>query len=99
MKLPHKGFLLQQLSQVPSYWDYQLIPLALTEYQVQGLYWINHFSIALDELAAAGLINRISERIDDGTAIASGRLLFEYSLSRFGRQRMHDTGLLPEGVE
>ena len=64
------------------------------EYELQGHYWINHFSIALDELASAGLINRIGHRLDDGEAIAKDRLLFKFALSDFGRQRMLDTGLL-----
>lgn len=94
MKLPQKGFLLITLNQYPSLWDFELIQRALLEYELQGHYWINHFSIALDELASAGLINRIGHRLDDGEAIAKDRLLFEFALSDFGRQRMLDTGLL-----
>lgn len=98
MKLPQKGFLLVTLNQHHSLWDFELIRRALVEYELQqGHYWINHFSIALDELASAGLINRIGHRLDDGEAIAKDRLLFEFALSDFGRQRMLDTGLL-DGV-
>ena len=94
MKLPQKGFPLITLNQYPSLWDFELIQRALVEYELQGHYWINHFSIALDELASAGLINRIGHRLDDGEAIAKDRLLFKFALSDFGRQRMLDTGLL-----
>ena len=94
MKLPQKGFLLVTLNQHHSLWDFELIPMALAEYDLKGHYWINHFSIALDELASAGLIDRIGHRLDDGNTIAKDRLLFEFALSDFGRQRMLDTGLL-----
>lgn len=93
MKLPQKAFLLVTLSQFDSLWDFELIAKALVEYKFDGLYWINHFSIALDELASAGLISRINHKLDDGSAIMAERLLFEYALSDFGRERMKDTGL------
>lgn len=94
MKLPQKGFLLVTLNECNSLWDFELIEKALVEYRLNGSYWINHFSIALDELASAGLLSRIAHKLDDGTAIKDGRLLFEYTLSDFGRERMYDTGLL-----
>lgn len=94
MKLPQKGFLLVTLYQYRNLWDFELITLAIAEYRLKGNYWINHFSIALDELASAGLITRIGHRLDDGSVIEKDRLLFEFSLSDFGRQRMLDTGLL-----
>lgn len=94
MKLPQKGFLLVTLYQYRNLWDFELINLAIAEYRLKGNYWINHFSIALDELASAGLITRIGHRLDDGSAIEKDRLLFEFALSDFGRQRMLDTGLL-----
>lgn len=94
MKLPQKGFLLVTLSHHQSLWDYELINQAIAEYGLKGNYWINHFSIALDELASAGLITRIGHRLDDGSFIARDRLQFEFALSDFGRERMFDTGLL-----
>lgn len=94
MKLPQKGFLLVTLYQSRNLWDFELINLAIAEYGLKGNYWINHFSIALDELASAGLITRIGHRLDDGEAITKDRLLFEFALSDFGKQRMFDTGLL-----
>lgn len=90
MKLHHKGFLLVMLSQRPLLWDTALIGQALSEYELQGRYWINHFRIVLDELAAAGLVKREDHRLDEQV----GRLVFQYSLTAFGRQRMQDTGLL-----
>jgi hypothetical protein len=90
MKLHHKGFLLVTLAHRALLWDTALIGQAMSEYQLQGRYWINHFRLVLDELAAAGLIKREAHRLD----AQSGRLEFQYSLTAFGRQRMQDTGLM-----
>jgi hypothetical protein len=95
MKLHQKGFLLVEFSKVGSIWDYELVGKAMNEYNLAGPYWTNAICVALDELAAAGLITRLESRLDDGTQIASGRVLFNYRLSEFGRGRMRDTGLLP----
>ena len=48
--------------------------------------------IALDELAAGGLICAVDEVLDDAPG-RTGRLRFNYRLTDFGRQRMLDTGL------
>ena len=95
MKLHQKGFLLLELSKHQSSWDRELIFKALDEYGLSGKYWINNFSVTLNELAAAGLIKRIDSELNDDSFISSGRLMFKYSLTDFGRTRMRDTGLLP----
>lgn len=97
MKLHQKAFLLVELSNADSLWDHELVSLALSEYGLSGNYWINAQRAALEELAAAGLVNRIAERLDDGHHVGNGKILFKYKLSEFGRNRMRDTGLLQEG--
>ncbi|MEZ0236688.1 MAG: hypothetical protein ACAH06_01370 [Methylophilaceae bacterium] len=94
MKLHQKGFLLVEISKVRSIWDSELIAKALKEYGLTGSYWVNSLCVALDELAAAGLIVRVGSKLDDGKQLAPGRLLFNWRLSEFGRSRMRDTGLL-----
>jgi len=90
MKLHHKGYILVELERHEMRWDKPLIDAAMTEYNLNGDYWIKHFSIIMDELASAGLISREDHRLDN----LSDRLMFKYRLSDFGRQRMRDTGLL-----
>lgn len=97
MKLHQKGFLLVTLSQADSLWDDQLIASTLREYSLTGDYWEKNLRVALDELAAAGLITRLEEKLE--SVRGKPRLLFHYRLSDFGRTRMHDTGLLPQGSE
>jgi hypothetical protein len=96
MKLHQKGFLLVQLSKAGSLWDHELVAAAMAEYRLAGRHWINTLRVALEELAAAGLVTRIAERLDDGSHVGAGKVLFNYRLSEFGRCRMRDTGLLPE---
>jgi hypothetical protein len=95
MKLHQKGFLLVAVSRQDMVWDYELVAMALAEYGISGRHWINTIRIALDEMAAGGLIERIEERLDDGAHVEAGKVLFRYRLSDFGRGRMKDTGLLP----
>lgn len=92
MKLHQKGYLLLTLNQSSSLWDYELIKSTLSEYGESGSYRAKTISIALDELSAAGLINRVEEKLDniDGKL----KLHFRYKLSDFGVSRMVDTGLL-----
>jgi len=90
MKLHHKGFMLVLLEKMQLAWDDVLVDLALQEYMLTGRYWNNHFRIILEELAAAGLITREAHHLDSKT----DRLVFQYAISNFGRERMRDTGLL-----
>lgn len=92
MKLHQKGFLLVELSRFDSLWDQSLINSACKEYELSGSYSQRALSIALDELASAGLIQRLEEKLipSHGKQILS----FRYKLSEFGKKRMQDTGLL-----
>lgn len=94
MKLHQKGFLLVQLSRSASLWDNSLIDSACSEYGLSGHYSRRAISIALDELASAGLIQKLEEKLIslNGKQILS----FRYRLSDFGKKRMQDTGLLNE---
>jgi hypothetical protein len=92
MKLHIKGFLLVELSQSERMWDDALIQRTMNEYKTSGEYMANSLKIALDELASAGLITRLSVKLDPSSTHPA--LLFEYALSDFGRSRMQDTGLL-----
>ncbi len=96
MKLHQKGYLLVELSKVANLWDHHLIEMALAEYDLVGDYWEKNLRVALDELAAAGLIARIEEKLE--TIRGKSRLHFRYQLSDFGRTRMVDTGLLSQEI-
>ena len=91
-KLHQKGYLLVELNKFASLWDYQLINKTLFEYGESGAYREKTLRIALDELAAAGLINRIEEKLE--TVRGKTNLMFRYRISDFGKTRMRDTGLL-----
>lgn len=96
-KLHQKGFLLVELSKVASLWDYQLIGKTLLEYGEHGSFREKTLRIALDELAAAGLIKRIEEKLETVRGVSN--LMFRYQLSDFGKTRMKDTGLLAKDTK
>ena len=92
MKVHQKAYLLLALNKSGSLWDYELIKKTLLEYNESGAFREKTLSIALDELAAAGLISRVEEKLD--TIGGQSKLCFKYKLSDFGVSRMVDTGLL-----
>jgi hypothetical protein len=92
MKLHYKGFLLVTISKSSEIWDQQLIDKFFTEYNESGDFREKTVRIALDELAAAGLIKRIENKLE--TINGKEKLLFKYQVSDFGISRMVDTGLL-----
>jgi hypothetical protein len=96
MKIHQKGYLLVELSKVEDIWDDELIAKTLSEYGHEGAYWENTIRVALDELAAAGIISRLHAKLEP--LHGKPTLMFCYKLSEFGKARMIDTGLLHEGV-
>jgi hypothetical protein len=94
MKLHQKGFLLVELNSVSGLWDEELIARTLSEYGHSGEYWENSIRVALDELAAAGLIARLQSNLKN--IRGKPMLTFFYAVTDFGKARMMDTGLLTE---
>lgn len=93
MKLHQKAFLLIEISKVNSILDSDLIEMAMKEYGMSGKK-IHALRVALDELAAAGLIVRVSSRLNKGKKMLPGALLFHWRISEWGRTRLRDTGIL-----
>lgn len=94
MKLHQKGYLLDQLSKAASLWDEEIVARVLREYGLAGVYWEKSVRLALEELAAGGLILRAQSRLHQVRGVQF--VSFQYALTDFGRQRMLDTGLLSE---
>ncbi len=97
MKLHQKGFMLVELNSVEGMWDEDLIARTLREYGHSGRYWENSIRVALDELAAAGVITRVQSNLK--TIHGKPMLTFFYAVTEFGRTRMMDTGLLAEAAQ
>ena len=96
MKLHLQGYLLVHLSKVSDMWDEELVAAAMREYGHSGDYWQKTIRVALDELAAAGLLTRLQSELK--AIRGTPRLSFRYALTPFGRERMIDTGLLAEVI-
>lgn len=97
MKIHQKGFLLIALSQTKDSWDDDLVKLAQAEYNLTGSVAINGLYVALNELAAAGLIVRTQEKLIERVAVQA-RVSFCYGVSEFGRTRMLETRLHADNV-
>ncbi|MDE3011736.1 MAG: hypothetical protein KGI67_12700 [Pseudomonadota bacterium] len=89
MKLPQKGWLLTALARGGPAWDEELQRGANAEYGSETRR--GAIRLALEELAAAGLVQHCSERLD--STGGRSRLSFRYRLTPFGLERMRDTGL------
>lgn len=92
MKLHQKGWLLTQLAVHGAAWDGALCSAAAAEYS-RGEAHPGAIRLALEELAAAGLVQRRGEHLVEEAGRT--RLSFRYQLTAFGEQRMRDTGLWP----
>jgi len=64
MKLHQKGFLLVTISKSRGIWDQQIIEKVFAEYNESGDFREKTIRIALDELAAAGLIKHIQNKLE-----------------------------------
>ena len=91
-KIHIKGFILQLLHRQPDIWDYDIADIVMREYNYSDrTYWLGAIRVSLAELDAGGLV----QQVDDQVSGSTGRVQFQYRISKFGERRMRDTGLLP----
>jgi hypothetical protein len=93
MKLHQNDYLLKLLGRGQALWDYELVARIFGEYGVGGVYWANAVCLALSEMAAGGLIVPLENRIDDGTHLRAGRLMFKWKITDSGLRQVRDHGL------
>lgn len=92
-KVHIKGRLLQLLDEGPK-WDYELAARISEEYaEAQGEYWADTIRLNLADLHSGGLIYHQDETVDPSKSFGQEKILFQFSLSDFGRQRMRESGL------
>jgi hypothetical protein len=75
-------------------WDYDIAKQVLSEYNLDGAYAMGSVRVALTDLYSGALIETIEEKLDNGEHFGNGKLLFKYSITSFGEERMKDTGIL-----
>src|SRR3954471_2150648 len=74
-------------------WDYDIAKQVLKEYGINGNYAMGTVRLALTDLYSGALIETREERLDNGEHFGSGKVLFKYSITSFGEERMSDTGI------
>ena len=94
-KLHMKGFILRLLNDNASgLWDYQIADAVLKEYNHKGDYWKAEVRSTLNDLFSGALIEEQENNLDNGEHFATGKLLMKFRLTRFGKDRMRETGIL-----
>lgn len=93
-KIHIKGRILQLLERSNVLWDHEISEVIQEEYGLQGAYWVGTIRMTLTDLHAGGLIDHLESRVDPRSSKGAEKLLNRYRLNGFGRERMHQTGLM-----
>lgn len=75
-------------------WDYEIAKQVLTEYELNGAYAKGTVRVALTDLFSGALIETSEEKLDNGEHFGKDKVLFKYSLTSFGEDRMKDAGII-----
>ena len=75
-------------------WDYEIAEQVLNEYELDGAYAKGSVRLALTDLYSGALIETKEEKLDNGEHFGKGKVLFKYSLTSFGEDRMRDAGII-----
>lgn len=75
-------------------WDYEIARQVLNEYDLDGAYAKGRVRIALTDLYSGAMIETKEEKLDDGEHFSKGKVLFKYTLTSFGEDRMRDAGII-----
>ncbi|MGG3448525.1 hypothetical protein ABER98_01175 [Domibacillus aminovorans] len=75
-------------------WDYDIAKQILKEYELNGAYAMGSVRVALTDLFSGALIETNEDKLDTGEHFSKGKVLFKYSLTSFGEDRMRDTGII-----
>ncbi|WP_406655822.1 hypothetical protein V7O62_08400 [Methanolobus sp. ZRKC2] len=89
-KLPMKSRLVQILSEQKEAWDYELVTKLLAEYGKSGDYWKWMARFWMAELSCGGIFNIVDIAADDGKHFESGKVLYRYNLTDFGKARVSE---------
>lgn len=75
-------------------WDYDIAKQVAAEYELNGPYVMGTVRVALTDLYSGALIETKDEKLDNGEHFGNGKVLFKYSLTSFGEERMRDAGII-----
>ncbi len=89
-----KGYMLELLARQGAMWDYEIADEVMTAYDLSGDYWHGTVRLTLTDLYAGGLLEELEATIDPAKSGGEEKVLFNYQLTDFGRERMQQSGLL-----
>lgn len=89
-----KGYILQLIADRGQMWDYEVATAVMHDYGLSGDYWYGTVRLTLTDLYSGGLLDELSTTIDPEKSFGTEKLLVQFGLNDFGRERMRQTGLL-----
>lgn len=93
-KVHIKGRILQLLEHSETLWDHEINRVIQKEYGLNSPYWTGTVRMTLTDLHAGGLIDHMASQIDPDSKPGAEKLMNNYRLNAFGRERMRQTGLM-----
>jgi len=90
-----KGFILRLLADAEErgLWDHEIMQEVFGKYHRSSDYWKGEVRVTLTDLYSGALIEEIEDDLDDGRYFAKDKILMKFRISRFGVERMAETGL------
>ena len=90
-----KGFVLRLLADAShsGLWDYEIMQEVFEKYHRSSDYWKGEIRATLTDLYSGALIEEVEADLDDGRHFGTNRILMKFRISRFGAERMAQTGL------
>lgn len=92
-----KGYVLRLFAERGALWTDEVIDAVSSEYGVSGPYWRGTVRLTLVDLYAGGLLSEQDATVDPERTQGEERVLFQYALTDFGRERMAQSGLTTRG--
>ncbi|WP_371225830.1 DMT family transporter [Roseovarius sp. 2305UL8-3] len=90
-----KGFVLRLLADAENrgLWDYEIMQQVFEKYHRSSDYWKGEIRATLTDLYSGALIEEMEDDLDDGRHFGENKILMKFRISRFGVERMAETGL------
>lgn len=88
-----KGHMLEELAGHGRMWDYQLAADVMGKLGLSGDYWYGTVRLTLTDLFSGGLITECDTDVDPAKSLGVEKVLFQFELTDFGRERMAQAGL------
>lgn len=90
-----KGFVLRLLADAADdgLWDHEIMHEVFRKFRRKSAYWKGEVRATLTDLYSGALIEELEDALDDGRHFGKDKILMKFRISKFGVERMVETGL------